>query len=54
MGTLLSLLVAERSGFQAPDRSEPESLQALVDQMSDQAVDNMKEVMSVPMKSLSS
>ncbi len=49
LGTLLSLLVSERSGFQAPDRPEPESLKSLVDQMSDQAVDNMKEVMAVPM-----
>ena len=42
LGTLLSLLVAEKSGFQMPDRPEPESLKTLVDQMSDQAVDNMR------------
>jgi uncharacterized membrane protein YqiK len=42
LGTLLSLLVAEKSGFQAPDRAQPESIQALVDQMSDQAVESMR------------
>jgi uncharacterized membrane protein YqiK len=42
LGTLLSLLVAEKSGFQAPERAQPESIQALVDQISDQAVENMR------------
>jgi uncharacterized membrane protein YqiK len=46
LGTLLSLLVAEKSGFQSPDRQEPEALQALVDQMGNEAVDNMKQVMA--------
>jgi uncharacterized membrane protein YqiK len=49
VGTLLSLLVAERSGFQMPDVTEPEELKSLVDQMSGAAVDNMKAVMAVPM-----
>jgi hypothetical protein len=49
MGTLLSLLMADRTVFQSPDGAEPESLKALVAKMSDEAVDNMKDVMSVPM-----
>jgi uncharacterized membrane protein YqiK len=46
LGTLLSLLVAEKSGFQAPDRAQPESIQALVDQISDQAVESMRHALA--------
>ena len=46
LGTLLSLLVAEKSGFQSPERTEPEALQSLVDQMSGQAVDNMRHALT--------
>jgi uncharacterized membrane protein YqiK len=46
IGTLLGLLVAEKSGFQAPQAAEPVALQSLVDQMSAQAVENMKQVLA--------
>ena len=46
LGTLISLLVAEKSGFHAPETAEPVALQSLVDQMSDQAVENMKQVLA--------
>jgi uncharacterized membrane protein YqiK len=42
LGTLLGLLVAEKSGFQLPERAEPESLRKLVDQVSNDAVENMR------------
>lgn len=42
LGTLISLLVAEKSGFHSPECSEPESLKKLVDEMSDVAVENMR------------
>jgi hypothetical protein len=42
LGTLVSLLVAEKSGFQLPERAEPEALRSLVDRMSSDAVENMR------------
>jgi uncharacterized membrane protein YqiK len=44
LGTLLSLLVAEKSGFPITDRPEPESLKKLVDEMTDQSIESMKRV----------
>jgi uncharacterized membrane protein YqiK len=44
LGTLLSLLVAERSGFPITDRPEPESLKKLVDEMTNQSIESMKRV----------
>jgi hypothetical protein len=43
VGLLLSLLVAEKSGFQSPDSPELAGLQDLADQMGVQAVERMKE-----------
>jgi uncharacterized membrane protein YqiK len=45
VGTLLTLLMAEKSGFTSPDR-EPDSLQGLVDQMNSQAVENMRQTLT--------
>jgi uncharacterized membrane protein YqiK len=44
LGTLLSLLVAEKSGFPITDRPEPESLKKLVEEMTDQSIESMKHV----------
>jgi hypothetical protein len=41
LGMLVSLLVAEKSGFELPELAEPESVRKLVDRMSSDAVDNM-------------
>ncbi len=46
LGTLISLLVAEKSGFHAPEVAEPAALQSLVDELNTQAVENMKHTMS--------
>jgi uncharacterized membrane protein YqiK len=43
VGLLLSLLVAEKSGFQSPDSPELAGLQALADEMGTQAVERMKQ-----------
>lgn len=42
LGLLLSLLVAEKSGFQAPVAGEAESLKSLADQLSADAVESLK------------
>ena len=46
LGALISLLVAEKSGFHAPEVAEPAALQSLVDELNTQAVENMKHTMS--------
>jgi uncharacterized membrane protein YqiK len=46
LGALISLLVAEKSGFHAPEFTEPAALQSLVEELSTQAVENMKHTMS--------
>jgi uncharacterized membrane protein YqiK len=46
LGTLLSLLLAEKTGFHAPDSAEPVALQTFVDQMSAQAVENMRQTLA--------
>jgi uncharacterized membrane protein YqiK len=46
LGALISLLVAEKSGFHAPEVTEPAALQSLVDELSTQAVENMKQSMA--------
>jgi hypothetical protein len=46
LGALISLLVAEKSGFHAPEVTEPAALQSLVDELSTQAVENIKQSMS--------
>jgi uncharacterized membrane protein YqiK len=43
VGLLLSLLVAEKSGFQSPESPELAGLQSLTDEMGAQAVERMKE-----------
>ncbi len=43
LGVLLSLLVAEKSGFQAPESSELAGLQELADDISSHAIDSMKQ-----------
>jgi uncharacterized membrane protein YqiK len=43
LGVLMSLLVAEKSGFQAPDSPELAGLAELAEQMSGQAVASMKQ-----------
>jgi hypothetical protein len=42
LGLLLSLLVAEKSGFQSPVTGEAESLKSLAEQLSADAVDSLK------------
>jgi hypothetical protein len=44
LGTLISLLVAEKSGFPITERPEPESLKKLVEEMTSQSLENMKPV----------
>jgi hypothetical protein len=46
LGALISLLVAEKSGFHAPESAEPAALRTLVDELSTQAVENMKQTMN--------
>jgi uncharacterized membrane protein YqiK len=46
LGALISLLVAEKSGFQAPEFTEPAAIRSLVDDLSTQAVENMKQTMT--------
>jgi hypothetical protein len=43
VGLLLSLLVAEKSGFQSPESPELAGLQTLADEMGTQAVERMKQ-----------
>jgi hypothetical protein len=43
VGLLLSLLVAEKSGFQSPESPELAGLQALADEMGTQAVERTKQ-----------
>jgi hypothetical protein len=46
LGVLLSLLVAEKSGFQVPESAELAGLQSLADEMSGRAVESMKQSMT--------